>query len=186
MAYQKETIVPNEKYAISFASGDFKIGKNPDINLWCLDNALKPCSVVVPRLAWEKMDNIITQYSQEQKMATTCCCRKINTNNPVMMPAKMSLETYHDYFISLSKYMAGKIKPPDSLSKDFLQLIEFVENNPKSSIELQRQVKNLNKSDYFSRDQDGNLVEIYITSLIGEKKTYSAWDIYKAKFKNMF
>lgn len=54
-----------QKYAISLISGHYEM-RPPDINLWCIGNDCKPCVVVIPLLAWERMNSIITLISSEQ------------------------------------------------------------------------------------------------------------------------
>jgi len=55
----------DQKYAISLISGHFEM-RPPDINLWCIGSDYKPCVVVVPLSAWERMNSIITLTSSEQ------------------------------------------------------------------------------------------------------------------------
>jgi len=54
-----------EKWAISLVSGQYGT-RPPDINLWCIGSDCRPCVVVIPLQAWERMDSIITLTSQEQ------------------------------------------------------------------------------------------------------------------------
>jgi hypothetical protein len=54
-----------QKYAVSLISGRYEM-RPPDINLWCIGSDCKPCVVVVPLSAWERMNSIITLTSSEQ------------------------------------------------------------------------------------------------------------------------
>ena len=54
-----------QKCAISLASGQYEM-RPPDINLWCIGSDCKPCVVVIPLQAWERMHSIIMLTSQEQ------------------------------------------------------------------------------------------------------------------------
>jgi hypothetical protein len=64
---KKGTLAENsgQKYAISLFSGRYEM-RPPDINLWCIGSDCKPCVVVVPLSAWERMNSIITLTSSEQ------------------------------------------------------------------------------------------------------------------------
>lgn len=54
-----------QRYAVSLISGHYEM-RPPDINLWCIGNDYKPCVVVIPLSAWERMNSIITLTSSEQ------------------------------------------------------------------------------------------------------------------------
>jgi len=62
-----ETGIQNsdQKYAISIISGHYEM-RPPDINLWCIGSDCKPCVVVVPLSAWERMNSIITLTPSDQ------------------------------------------------------------------------------------------------------------------------
>jgi hypothetical protein len=179
-------IEPDEKYAVSFASGAFKVRKDPDISLWCISNDCQSCSVVIPQLAYEQIDAIVTQYAEKQKIVATCGCKRLHTDTPILVPAVMSVATYETYYVPLSKYMANKLPPPKSLAQIFLQNVEFLDHDENLSIPLKRQAKNLINSDYFTRDREGNKVEIYVLYFAGMGKPYSIKEIYKLKLKYLF
>jgi hypothetical protein len=54
-----------QRYAVPLISGHFEM-RPPDINLWCIGNDYKPCVVIIPLSAWERMNSIITLTSSEQ------------------------------------------------------------------------------------------------------------------------
>jgi hypothetical protein len=64
---KKEPLIQNsdERYAISLISGRYQM-RPPDINLWCIGNDCKVCVVIIPLLAWERIESIITLTTVDQ------------------------------------------------------------------------------------------------------------------------
>jgi hypothetical protein len=185
-----EIIIPDKednKYAISFAGGDFKVRAKSDTSLWCLDSDYQPCVIVLPQPSYKLLDSLVTEYAEKHDVAATVGCKGLDTKNPIFMPVVMSIDTYKNYYIPLSEFMKNKLPPPKELAEALLGNIEFVEKDDYTqTIKLRRQAKNLGKGDLFTRDKEGNRVEIYVTHLLKTEKPYSIKEIYTLKFKNLF
>lgn len=174
-------------YAVSFFSGHFKVREKPDSCLWCLDSNCQLCVIVLPEPSYRLIDSLVTEYSVNHQVAATIGCRELNSGNPVFMPVAMSVETYNHLFIPLSKFINNKLSPPKESAKTFLENIDFIKQDTSTQcIRLIRQSNNLEKGDLFSRDKNGNRVEVYVTHLLKTEKPYSKKEIYKLKLKYLF
>jgi len=73
-----------QRYAVSLISGHYEM-RPPDINLWCIGNDYKPCVLVIPLSAWERMDSIITLTSQEQWRRLSSTVAKYSQGSEVVV-----------------------------------------------------------------------------------------------------
>jgi hypothetical protein len=174
-------------YAVSFGGGDFKVNDKLDYSLYCLNSKCQACAIVVPKPSYQLLDLMVTEYANKHNVAVTLGCKMIETNAPLFMPVAMSISTYERCFLPLSEFMTNKVSPPRELAEQFLKNIEFVERDEyKLNIKLIRTGKNLKKGDLFTRDKQGNRVEIYVTHLLKTEKPYSAKELYKFKWRHLF
>jgi hypothetical protein len=174
-------------YAISFGGGDFKVSARSDYSLYCLNSKCQPCVIVVPKPSYQLLDLMITEYANKHDAAVTIGCKMIETEAPLFMPVAMSVSNYERYFVPLSEFIMNKLFPPRELAEQFLKNIEFVEGDEyKLNIKLIRLGKNLKKGDLFTRDKQGNRVEIYVTHLLKMEKPYSLKEIYEVKWRHLF
>ena len=91
-------------YAVSFVGGYIKVREKPDSCLWCLDNNCQLCVIVLPEPSYKLIDSIVTEYSVNNHVATTVGCIDLYSENPVFLPASMSLEIYTDLFNPISEF----------------------------------------------------------------------------------
>lgn len=175
------------KYAISFRGGDFKIRAKKETNLWCIDNHCQPCVIVLPQPSYNLLDSFVTEYAEKNSVAVTLGCKRLDTENPLFMPVVMSIATYNEYFIPLSKYIIDKLSPPEKMAKEFFNNVEFAKHDIISqTIKLWRQAKDLSKGDLWTRNIEGKRIEIYVTHLLKTEKSYSLKELYVSKFKSIF
>lgn len=186
-----------QKYAVALTSGHYEM-RPPDINLWCIGNDYRPCVVVIPLSAWERVNSIMTlttveqwkrtgstianaecsqgqvlvvtvtspsaeECSNELAFVSTCGCRRLYTDSPILVPVLMSVACMNDYCIPLEYYVENQVTPPKSLAQSFLQNVEFIESDKALLIPLYRRSKNLRRYDKFSMFPNGDKIEIFET-----------------------
>jgi hypothetical protein len=193
-----------QRYAISLVSGHYEM-RPPDINLWCIGNDYKPCVVIMPLSAWERMDSIIilttveqwkrtgseianAKYSEGQQLlvvtvasasgeelsneltfVSTCGCKRLYTDSPILVPVLMSVASFNNYCMPLAHCIEGHLTPPKSLAQSFLQNVEFIESDEALCIPLKRRAKNLGRHDKFTMLPNGDKIEIFETYTINKR-----------------
>lgn len=174
----------NNKYAISFGAGGLKVGVEPRISLWCLDNNCQSCSVIVPESSNNQIDSIVTKYANDNNVGTTIGCQMLNTDSPILTVVSMSIPSYHKYFEPLSHYMLNHLQPPLELANEFLNNVVFAVQD-QYIVRLKRISKNYEKEDLFTTLKNGDKVEMF-SLLDNTIKPISTWELYKSKIKNLF
>jgi hypothetical protein len=174
-------------YAVSFRGGDFNIRKKSDVSLWCIDNNQELCLLILTQATYRLIDTIITEYAKNSQVVTTVGCKYLDTENPIIMPAMMSLETYKNYALKIAEYVENKLTPPKDLSKTFLDNVTFVQQDEVvQAIKLIRSTKDPQRGDMFTRNTEGKRIEIYVTHLLKTDKPFSNKEINLFKFKHLF
>jgi len=177
----------DNKYAISFGGGDFKVGDQSDISLWCIDSDCQSCVIIIPPSTYQQIDSLVTKYAEKHNVAATIGCKRLDTDTPILMPVTMSIPSCESYFVPLSHFMQNHLPPPKQLALNLLHNIEFIEHDEyKQTIHLKRQAKRPKKGDYFTQDKESNRVEIYKTYVSEMAKPYSMKDMYMLRLKSLF
>lgn len=188
-ASSKHSELSYARNLICLRSGNVPLKSRDDKSLMGVDPTGELCILIVPRVAFEKVDFETKSYSEQFSMSTTIVCLGIDTANPALMPASCSFETvtvlnllariavkYYD----LPQYMTISI--PNLFSN--IQFIQLA-TNVSPGIMLQRTGKTLDKSDFkLYQEKTNKEVKGYHMCLFGDKpRPYTLKELYSLKLK---
>lgn len=103
------------------------------------------------------------ELSNELTFVSTCGCKRLYTDSPILVPVLMSVACMNNYCIPLEHCIEDHLTPPKSLAQSFLQNVEFIESDATLCIPLHRRSKNPRRRDKFTMLPNGDKIEIFET-----------------------
>lgn len=179
-----------QKNVMSLAGGHTILKSRDEEHLWCIDCQGILCVVIVPSIAYQKVDAETTVYSETHSMIATIGCTGINTRTPILVSAVCPL-TKADQLSVVVDAVHNREVPSNlrNVAADIFADVLFIESEDvtPSGVVLKRVGNQLEKGEYFTQLPSGERVEIYHTCLLqDEPKPYSAKEMATLKFKGLF
>ena len=164
-------------------TGNVALKSRQEKTIWCADSLGAVTILIIPIIAWYKVANETTTYSQQ--ISVVPICLGINTNNPLFLPATMPTE-YALKLHAIELAFKDTYDIPLMGSKMIQEIFANItpaqfDNGKKLGVALNR-IKY--KRDLYTRHENGGTISIIHTCLANEKaKPYSILELYRLKME---
>lgn len=183
----KNDLISDPSIVVSLRSGQINIGSNDEVTLHCIDASGNVCSIIVPRVAYNKADEIANNLSIRFSISATVACKSILTKNPYLITALIPQEQL-ELTASFGDMVERYIEIPPKMRihvKQYLASFLIVRSDRSGPLQvgLCRVGKNPQKAELYTRSRlNRTRVNIFHTCLSDtQPKPYSLSDRYAAK-----